>query len=218
MANYDLNKIAIAAILGIVVIVIIVGLKTSGQTAQFTAACVDADADGFAENCAPRDCNDNNNKIFPGAQEVCFDSEDNNCNGEANENCPYCFGNAKACSEIKFRVLCNRQAGCDWSFEDYGKCKGIVKQCYEITQEANCDLQDTCTWYPVCNDFDKDGFYKEGCGKLPDCDDNENLTYPGAQEICDYKDNDCDGIADNVYYCPRIKTGPEGLAGRTVSS
>jgi hypothetical protein len=29
-----------------------------------------------------------------------------------------------------------------------------------------------------------------------DCDDNDNQTHPGASELCDGKDNDCDGFVD----------------------
>lgn len=31
-----------------------------------------------------------------------------------------------------------------------------------------------------------------------DCDDSDDTVYPGAEEICDGKDNDCDGIGDLV--------------------
>jgi hypothetical protein len=41
-------------------------------------------------------------------------------------------------------------------------------------------------------DYDGDGFTEiDG-----DCDDNEALAYPGADEVCDGIDNDCDGDAD----------------------
>ena len=51
---------------------------------------------------------------------------------------------------------------------------------------------------PECTDWDEDGYAREGgvCG-LADCNDNDPLTYPGAEETCDLKDNDCDGIPDD---------------------
>ncbi|MCD4666447.1 hypothetical protein K8R47_01405 [archaeon] len=47
-----------------------------------------------------------------------------------------------------------------------------------------------------CDDLDGDGYYDEVCGGT-DCDDTEEFTYPGAQELCDNIDNDCDGEIDN---------------------
>jgi hypothetical protein len=41
-------------------------------------------------------------------------------------------------------------------------------------------------------DFDNDGF----CGGSADCDDNNAASFPGAVEICDGKDNDCDVLID----------------------
>jgi hypothetical protein len=44
-----------------------------------------------------------------------------------------------------------------------------------------------------CVDADGDG-YGDGPGCTgPDCDDSDPTTYPGATELCDGKDNDCDG-------------------------
>lgn len=43
----------------------------------------------------------------------------------------------------------------------------------------------------VC-DQDNDGYFKEICGGS-DCDDENIVSYPGADEICDGEDNDCDG-------------------------
>ena len=40
-------------------------------------------------------------------------------------------------------------------------------------------------------DADGDGFDSD-----EDCDDDDALSYPGAPETCDSKDNDCDGLAD----------------------
>jgi Putative metal-binding motif len=44
----------------------------------------------------------------------------------------------------------------------------------------------------IGGDFDADGY----CGGSTDCDDNNAATYPGAPEICDGKDNDCDASID----------------------
>ncbi len=61
--------------------------------------CIDDDGDGYAENggaiCGPADFNDNveeGEAINPGAQEICDDQIDNNCDGlidgQDSESCP----------------------------------------------------------------------------------------------------------------------------------
>ncbi len=44
------------------------------------------------------------------------------------------------------------------------------------------------------DDLDRDGV-PEG----EDCDDTDSATYPGAGELCDGRDNDCDGVVDEGY-------------------
>ncbi|MBX3245640.1 MAG: lamin tail domain-containing protein [Myxococcales bacterium] len=46
-----------------------------------------------------------------------------------------------------------------------------------------------------CVDEDGDG-YGEGCALGPDCDDDDATVNPGATEVCDGRDNDCDGNVD----------------------
>jgi hypothetical protein len=48
-------------------------------------------------------------------------------------------------------------------------------------------------------DADGDGALAPGCsdvGDVDDCDDGNGDRYPGAAEICDGVDNDCDDVID----------------------
>jgi hypothetical protein len=51
---------------------------------------------------------------------------------------------------------------------------------------------DSATLSTMVLDDDSDGF--SGCSG--DCDDDDGTSYPGADEICDGADNDCDGETD----------------------
>ncbi len=44
-------------------------------------------------------------------------------------------------------------------------------------------------------DTDNDG---DGFSSAEDCDDNDDTAYPGAPELCDERDNDCNGIVDDI--------------------
>jgi hypothetical protein len=58
-----------------------------------------------------------------------------------------------------------------------------------------------------CNDTDNDGYGDPGdpsCPRGPetDCDDDDEFIKPGATEICDGSDNNCDGNVDEGGVCP----------------
>jgi hypothetical protein len=69
---------------------------------------------------------------------------------------------------------------------------------------------DTTTSPPRCtadhgfccldNDGDQFGVGQSCLG--PDCNDHDSAIYPGHVEICDGKDNNCNGLVDEGYLCP----------------
>jgi len=73
----------------------------------------------------------------------------------------------------------------------------------------------------LCVDADGDGYYtREGCGTEVDCDDSAATVHPGAPEVCDGMDNDCDGVTDEGCY-PTIRVSTDGseyTTGETMTA
>ena len=134
---------------------------------------VDADHDGFASDV---DCDDNDYTVFPGADELC-DDIDNNCDDVVDEGFDADGDgatDADACAD-----------GTDCDDSDPSICPGCDEIPYdEIDQD--CDGGDLVDW-------DGDGFDAAEVGGT-DCDDADASVAPGAEEIAkDGIDQDCDG-------------------------
>lgn len=94
---------------------------------------------------------------------------------------------------------------------DASNVNGLGSVRHTVINGTTCTLQ---TWYA---DADGDGYGNAATSTMAcsapigyvadntDCDDAENTVYPGAPEICDGLDNDCDGDYD------------EGTATATIS-
>ncbi len=174
------------------------------------------DATGKSDN--DQDCDDQESGTHPGAEEVC-DGVDNDCDGEVDEDLRVRghadedgdgFGNPGlpmlACPGAEGVVLdgtdCDDHAASTHPGADE-VCDGTDNDC-----DGDVDEGAMVTFYV---DADHDGFGNEtevleACA-LPspdytteagDCDDLSSSTYPGATEICDEADNDCDGEVDET--------------------
>jgi len=151
---------------------------------------------GYADD--DTDCDDTNAEIYPGAEEICTDGIDNDCNGEIDE----CTCTDADDDGFYAEENCGTTADCDDT--DQFVYPGATEFCMDDT-DNNCDgqIDEGC---PTCTDTDEDGYYAEGdpCGTAADCDDADDTIFPFAEEICgDAVDNDCDeGIDEDCgfYY------------------
>jgi hypothetical protein len=111
-------------------------------------------------------------------------------------------GGAEAGKPCSYNSDCSDGIWCD-GFEQCvnGKCYPpavtpcgttatcIVTTCNESTQ--------TCTQTVIgTTDADGDGHYDQACGG-DDCNDHDPTIYTGHPELCDGKDNDCNGLVDD---------------------
>ena len=152
----------------------------------------DVDGDGYDETV---DCNDFNRNIYPGAEEVC-DNQDNDCNDLVDDNpvdgtlyYPDRDGDGYG-EESAGAVTCSQPSG----FVDAaGDCDDSNPLTHADAEEI-CDGEDNdCDEeFDEATDADNDGF-DTVCGG--DCNDEDPEVNPGADETCDGIDNNCiDGI------------------------
>ena len=167
------------------------------------------------------DCDDDNPEVHPDIDEGC-DGVDNDCNGEIDDyngsNAPRWFNDADgdgfgtpevsihACDQPASYVVDNTD--CDDSNADtYPNareyCDGIDTNCNGVLDDNSA--VDVLQWY---SDQDGDGFgypttvifqCTQPSGFVldnTDCNDLSNKQYPGADELCNQQDDNCNGQFD----------------------
>ncbi len=188
-----------------------------GDASDTTAAC--SVPSGYVTN--DDDCDDTNSSTHPGASEYC-DSVDNDCDGTTDESSAVdastwyadSDGDGYGGSTIT-TVACSAPASYvanddDCDDGDASNYPGATEYC--DNEDNDCDgttdeddAADATTWY---EDADSDGYGDASstavaCDqpsgyvtKSTDCDDSDSGVNPGKTEVCDSKDNDCDGSTD----------------------
>ncbi len=194
------------------------GVSTLSQ-----CACL---ADTLFKATQPGDCNDGNPAINPGATEIC-NGVDDNCNGQTDEGLLKTFyqdSDGDGWGGSVSHVQCAPDAA--YSSATSGDCDdtkfavnpGAAEICNYIDDNCNGLTDEGTSLALYYKDLDGDTF-GAGVGQMlcsatgqytavnnTDCDDTKFGVHPGAVEICDGVDNNCNGQTDEnlatVLYFP----------------
>ncbi len=187
------------------------------------ACMTDHDGDGYgdADPAGPRvergqDCDDGDAAVNPEGEEVC-DEADNDCDGEADEGLNFPawpdddrdgYGDPERIKWICALTsdLVEDDSDCDDS--EATAYPGAPELCDDLDNDCDGVVDEDQTWETLYEDNDGDGYgdpalprtvCTPGSGLVEDdsdCDDGDAVVYPGAPELCDLLDNDCDGEVD----------------------
>lgn len=163
------------------------------------------DLDGDGQVAAPlggADCDDGNNEIYDGADEIC-DGYDNDCDAAVDDDdddvvgAPLWYADrdgdgygdaasfASACDSGPVSVA-GRAGDCDDT--NAAISPGI--------REQTCDNLDNDCSAATPDAADGDG---DGHGACDDCNDADGTIFPGAPEVCDGIDSNCDNYDCNIF-------------------
>ena len=157
------------------------------------------------------DCNDTLGAIHPEATEVCDGAVDHDCDTLVDDGCTCTDGAMQPCGTDEGLCTVGSQtcSGGTW-----GTCSGTppaAEVCDGLDQDCDGAPDDgvASAFYP---DSDDDGFGAGvaalACsaplghvGNTLDCDDARETVHPGAAEICNGLDDNCDGTFDESCTC-----------------
>ncbi|MFH1463369.1 MAG: MopE-related protein [Pseudomonadota bacterium] len=192
------------------------GDETAPPLDTAAPAPVDDDGDGWSE---PEDCDDTDPEVHPQAAEVC-NGKDDDCDGTVDVAAVgagtwYPDVDADGYGDPDASVIaCDAPTGFiadgrDCDDADPAQHPGADEHCNGEDDDCDSDIDeeatDAATWYA---DRDSDGYGDpasdlEACtapatyvADATDCDDRDIGVHPGAGEVCDGQDDDCDGEID----------------------
>ena len=186
--------------------------KITTEEVDTAEVLVDLDGDGYFSD---EDCDDGSSSVYPTADEIC-DGLDNDCDGDVDEGVLDEFyldadGDGFGDSTLA-EMACDSPDGFvpngnDCDDQDAYSFPGAIEICDEIDNDCDEAVDEDVVNY-FYEDADGDGIGNsevsiQGC-EAPenfvstegDCDDGDGYSYPGAVELCDNADNDCDGEVD----------------------
>jgi hypothetical protein len=156
--------------------------SSDSSAASIAEACPDSDLDGWADCTVPGcdasglvcgDCDDTDEDIHPGADEVC-NSKDDDCDDEIDED-----------NDGDGYAVCDEEAQCNPADVPDGNpliYPGADEICNGTDDDCNGSIDDG-------PDADGD-LHDAPC----DCDDADEFRFPGNIETCNHKDDDCDAV------------------------
>ena len=167
------------------------------------------------------DCDDNDNDIFPGALELC-NGVDDNCDQTVDEDTAtdaatwYLDNDSDGYGDFNSSTMaCAQPTGYVSDSTDCNDTDGAispiaVETCDGIDNNCNGDVDGDATvnLTTYFRDADQDGYgdrntTQSACNTpigfvsdSSDCDDFDNDIFPGASELCNGFDDNCDGAID----------------------
>lgn len=169
------------------------GGKDEGED---TGPVDDQDLDGWSID--EGDCDDTDSAINPGAAEVYYDGLDNDCNASTMDDDQDGDGDpvGSDCADTDGDIYTGATEVCDGKDND---CNGIADDgaagVGTVYQDLDADgYGDPDAAYTYCKGQQPPAGY---VADNTDCDDTWAGSYPGADEVCDGRDNDCNLVVDD---------------------